>query len=457
MALLILGINHRTAPVEIREKIVFDEAALPHGLAALCGLKSVEEAVIVSTCNRTELYVSANADGSGELADWLDGHHGAAGSIRDRLYLLRDREAVSHCFAVASGLDSMIVGEPQILGQLKEAFRAAAGQGAVGPVLNRLFQQAFSVAKHVRTRTRIGANAVSVAYAAVSLARQIFAGFERHTALLVGAGETIELVAQHLHGNGLARMIVANRNPERAQALATRFSGFGIPLTDLAAHLAEADILICSTAGSEVLITYDMMKTAIKARKHRPMFIGDIAVPRDVEARVADLEDVYLYTIDDLQNVVEENLRSRHRAANQARELVDAEALRFDLTSRTLDAVPTIRGLREDAERIGAEAVRQAQRQLASGRDPAEILGHLAARLTKKLLHTPSLRLRRAGEEGDRALIDAARELFALDERVEDDLAETRSDDFGLTSPPLQEEDEVESSPLPHREEGKGP
>lgn len=429
MALLILGINHRTAPVEIREKIVFDRAALPRGLESLGAVPGVEEAVIVSTCNRTEVYVCAAPERAEDVVGWLDTHHGATGSIRDRLYLLRDREAVKHCFSVACGLDSMIVGEAQILGQLKEAFRVAGAERAVGPVLHRLFQQAFSVAKQVRTHTKIGASAVSVAYAAITLARQIFAGFERHTALLVGAGETIELVARHLHGNGLARMIVANRNLERAQALAARFSGFGIPLADLPAHLDEADILICSTASPEVLVTYDMVKTALKSRKHRPMFIGDIAVPRDVEPRVADLEDVYLYTIDDLQNVVQENLRTRHRAADQARELVAAEALRFDITSRTLDAVPTIRRLREEAERIGAEAVMQAQRQMAGGRDPVEVFEHLAASLTRKLLHAPSRRLRRAGEEEDRALIEAARELFGIeDERGEHEPGDTGED-----------------------------
>jgi glutamyl-tRNA reductase len=416
MALIVLGINHRTAPVEIREQIVFERDRLPLILGQIAALPGVDEAVVVSTCNRTELYLSAEPERAADVVDWLDAHHGAPGSLRDRFYLHRNTEAVRHCFAVACGLDSMIVGEPQILGQVKESFRIASSERRVGPVLNRLFQQAFSVAKQVRTRTRIGASAVSVAYAAVALARQIFSGFERHTALLVGAGETIELVARHLHGHGLTRMIVANRDVERAHALAAPFAGFGIALTDLAAHLDEADILISSTASPGQVVSYDMVKTALKARKRRPVFIVDIAVPRDVEPRVAELEDVYLYTIDDLQNVVQQNLRTREDAAREACELVAAEALRFDQSLGTLDAVPTICKLRAEAERIRSEAVEQARRQMANGRDPSEVFEQLATTLTGKLLHAPSRRLRRAGEEADQALIDAARELFALDD-----------------------------------------
>ncbi|CAN5122443.1 glutamyl-tRNA reductase [soil metagenome] len=427
MALLILGLNHRTAPVEIREQIVFDRPGLPRALESLRNLPGVEEALIVSTCNRTELYVDAEC--AKEVVDWLHAHHGVSGSISDRLYLLHGRQAVEHCFAVACGLDSMVVGEPQILGQLKEAFRVARGENTLGPLLNRLFQRAFSVAKHVRTQTQIGASAVSLAYATVTLARQIFAGFERHTAVLVGAGDTIELVAQHLHGNGLGRMIVANRDLERAQALASRFSGFAVSLSALPAHLDEADILICSTASPEPLVTYEMVKAALKVRKHRPMFIGDIAVPRDVEPRVIELEDVYLYTIDDLQNVVQENLRTRHRAADQARELVAAEARRFDTASRTRDAVPTIRGLREQAERARRAVIEQAQREIAGGRDPRLVIEHLAASLTRKLLHAPSRRLRRAAEEQDRALIDAARELYGLGEVPDLDTEEAETDE----------------------------
>ncbi|HEY0940223.1 MAG TPA: glutamyl-tRNA reductase [Steroidobacter sp.] len=440
MPLVVIGINHRTAPVDIREKMVFAGEELPEALRELAGQPGVREALIVSTCNRTELYCFADDSASGAatltgtgpsvdsspaaadpslaLSAWLANWHDLAAhrlDIDQSLYRMQGSAAVQHLFAVACGLDSLVIGEPQILGQLKDAYRAALDQKVTGPYLNRVMQTAFSVAKRVRTRTRIGANAVSVAYAAVSLAKTVFEKFAGHTALLVGAGETIALAARHLHANGLGRMIVANRSLARAQELAAEFKGFAIGLEDIAAHLPEADIVITSTASPTPVITYQAVKAAVRARKRKPIFMVDIAVPRDIEAEVSTIEDVYMFTIDDLQNVVNENLASRREAARDAEAMLATEVALFEQQLKTLDAVPTIRQLRDDAEAIRSQTAEQARRMLAAGRDPREVVDFLASTLTNRLLHGPSQRLREAAERGDVELLDAARALFAPD------------------------------------------
>jgi glutamyl-tRNA reductase len=412
MPLVVVGINHRTAPVEVREKVVFDPGHLPNALRALAAI-GAHENVIVSTCNRTELYcvVEQPAD----LGAWLENYHGVGRSLAGSLYERHGAAAVEHAFAVASGLDSMVLGEPQILGQLKDAYRAAQDTGTAGPVLNRLFQSTFSVAKRVRTETRIGANAVSVASAAVALARQIFAHFNQHTALLVGAGQTIALAARHLRAQGLQRMIIANRSLDRAQALAAEFSASAITLDALALHLADADIVISSTASQDPVITVKDVAAALSARRRRPMFMVDIAVPRDIEPGVADFEDVYLYTIDDLQGVVTQNLQAREDEAVQARLVIGGEVVRFMSGLRGQDAVPTIRDLRSNAELVRAQTLEHATRLLSGGRSPEDALAYLADTLTHRLLHTPTHQLRQAGETGDEPLISAARRLFELD------------------------------------------
>jgi glutamyl-tRNA reductase len=412
MPLVVVGINHRTAPVEVREKVVFDPSHLPNALRALAS-GGARENVIVSTCNRTELYCVAEQPAG--LGAWLENYHGVGRSLAGCLYEWQDAAAVEHAFAVASGLDSMVLGEPQILGQLKDAYRAAQQSGTAGPLLNRLFQATFSVAKRVRTETRIGANAVSVAYAAVSLARQIFAGFSQHTALLVGAGETIALAARHLHAQGLNRMIIANRSLDRAQALAGEFNASAITLDALAHHLPEADIVVSSTASPHAVITSADVAAALAARRRRPMFMVDIAVPRDIEPAVADFEDVYLYTIDDLQGVVTQNLEAREGEARRARILIEEEVARFMSSLRGQHAVPTIRELRTSAEEVRAQTLEQAVRLLGSGRSADEALAYLADTLTHRLIHAPTHQLRQAGEAGDEALVSAARRLFDLD------------------------------------------
>lgn len=414
MSLVVVGINHRTAPVDVRERVVFEPARVPDALRELASLDEIEEAVIVSTCNRTELYCVTEC-GEAELATWLQNYHQLGSSIRHCLYHHDDMRAVSHVFGVASGLDSMVLGEPQILGQLKDAYRAAQETGTTGPVLNRLFQAAFSVAKRVRTETEIGANAVSVASAAVAMAKTVFASFENRTALMVGAGETVALAARHLHADGLRRMIIANRSLERAQELAAEFQGFAIGLDDIGAHLREADIVVASTASPHAIITRDMAAAALRARKRRPIFMVDIAVPRDIEAAVAELEDVYLFTVDDLQSVVNENMENRRQAAREADRMIATEVDRFELQLRTRSAAPTIRRLRHEAERTREHTLEQARRMLAAGRGTDEVLEFLAATLTNRLIHAPSQRLREAAESGDERIIAAIAEIYRLD------------------------------------------
>jgi glutamyl-tRNA reductase len=412
MPLVVVGINHRTAPLEVREKVVFDPSHLPTALRALAS-GGARENVIVSTCNRTELYCVL--DSAADLGAWLENYHGVGRTLAGSLYERHDAAAVGHAFAVASGLDSMVLGEAQILGQLKDAYRAAQASGTAGPMLNRLFQATFSVAKRVRTETRIGAHAVSVAYAAVSLARQIFAGFAQHTALLVGAGETIALAARHLQAQGIKRMIIANRSLDRAQALAAEFNASAITLDALPGHLAEADIVVCSTASPDPVITAAHVEAALTARRRRPMFMVDIAVPRDIEPAVADFEDVYLYTIDDLEGFVAQNLQARADEAGRARILIEEEVGRFMAGLRGQDAVPTIRELRSHAEAVRAQTLEHAARLLAGGRSPEDALVFLADTLTNRLLHAPTHQLRQAGETGDEPLVNAARRLFDLD------------------------------------------
>jgi glutamyl-tRNA reductase len=419
MPFKILGINHRTAPVEIREKVAFEPGKIGTALEELTGFSDVDEMLIVSTCNRTELYGSYLPGGMSKVRDWLVDYHDLPDGTEKCLYALEHDAAVNHTFAVACGLDSAVLGEPQILGQMKDAYRVANDTGTAGPILHKLFQRAFSVAKQVRTDTDIGSSPVSVAYASVDLARRIFADFSSHTAMLVGAGETIELTARHLKGRGIGRVIVANRSLDRAQALAHRLEGFAIGLDDIHVHLAEVDMIICATASPTALIKHDEIKTALKERRSKPVFIADLAVPRNVESSVADLPDAYLYTVDDLQNVITENLKSRKEAARQARQIIEAEVAQFSRVLQVRGAAPTIRAIRSHAGMVRESLTLQAHRMLDGGRDPDEVIDFLAHTLTNKLIHRPSASLRRAGEQGDDDLLRAARRLFDLEKDVD--------------------------------------
>jgi glutamyl-tRNA reductase len=400
MPINVLGLNHKTAPVALREKVAFSEDRLAAALRTLRQESGVTEAVILSTCNRTELYWSGPATGA-ELSQWLERHHGSNLDLASSLYVLQERLAVAHAFGVAAGLDSMVLGEPQILGQLKDAYRVAHESGSTGPWLNKLFQAAFSAAKRVRSETQIGANAVSLASAAVGLARRMYADLGARSALLVGAGEMIDLAARHFASAGVKRIVIANRTLARAQSLAAEVKAYAVELDALDKELADADIVVSCTASPVPLITKASAAAAVRKRRHRPIFMVDLAVPRDIEPEVADLSDVYLFSIDDLRRLVEQNLQQREAAAGDARLLLEEEVARFLADARAQDAGPAIRALRQRADTIRSQTVEHARRMLQSGKTPDEVIDYLANTLTSRLLHAPTQALRQASETGD--------------------------------------------------------
>lgn len=414
MPLHVLGLNHTTAPVEIREQLIFGGAEAGRALTQVSKLGGIREAVVLSTCNRTEFFVAAEERGIGALRAWLKADQQLSPAAQQALFQLTGDAAIRHLFRVACGLDSMVLGEPQILGQLKEAWRLAEQAGTAGTQLGRLFRHTFSVAKKVRTETGIGSSPVSVAYAAVTLAGQFFTGLPRHTALLIGAGATIELVAQHLVARAIGRMFVANRDVDRAEALAARFGAYALPLTALDGTLPMADIVISSTASPDPVISLAQMQQAIRARKRRPVFAVDMAVPRDLDPAIAELTDVYLYTIDDLDQVVLAGQNSREAAAVDAERILAEEARRYLEIERSKAVAPVITALRDQGDAVRREVLEQARRRLAAGADPDAVLEYLAGSLLKKLLHQPTVRLREAGEASDQELIEAAHELFGL-------------------------------------------
>jgi len=422
MAFIALGINHKTASVEVRERVAFTPEQLVEALQQLCRLTPSREAAILSTCNRSELYLEQDQLSADEVLRWLaDYHQLNLDELRACAYVHQDDAAVRHMMRVACGLDSMILGEPQILGQLKSAYAVAREAGTVGPLLGRLFQATFSTAKSVRTDTAIGENPVSVAFAAVSLAKQIFADLHRSQALLIGAGETISLVARHLHDQGIKRIVVANRTLERASSLAEQFGAHAVLLSEIPDELVNSDIVISSTASQLPILGKGAVERALKKRKHKPIFMVDIAVPRDIEPQVGELDDVYLYTVDDLHEVIEENLKSRQGAAQAAEEMVSAGTQDFMQRLRELLAVDVLRAYRQQAERLRDEELAKAQRLLANGGDAEQVLAMLARGLTNKLLHAPSVQMKKLTAAGRLDALDLAQELFALDEGTPSD------------------------------------
>ncbi len=414
--LVALGINHQTAPVALRERVAFSDDALPATLAALRALPGVEEVALLSTCNRTEVYALTGGDGDA-LVDWLaahpqDGSGRASLALRDYLYRHRDGEAVRHLFRVATGLDSLVLGEPQILGQVKQAWAAARSAGTLGGRLDRLFQHAFVTAKRARTDTRIGANPVSVASAAVRMAEATFARPADSTILLIGAGETIELTALHLVQAKAKRLLFANRTLAHAQELASRHGGVALPLTELDRHLAEADIVFSATAARDPILHRAEVAAALKQRRHRPMLLLDLAVPRDIAPDVAEIDDVFLYTVDDLERVIEENRRNRREAADAAEAIVELQVARFVETLNASAHNGSLKRLRAHGEAARDESLAKAQQMLAAGHDPAAVLQQLAHTLTNRLLHAPTTALREAALNGDVDIVRAAERMF---------------------------------------------
>jgi glutamyl-tRNA reductase len=414
MQLFACGVNHHTAPVSIRERVAFPPDILPKALADVTGERRLaREAAILSTCNRTEIYV--NTQEPANVADWLASFHGLpAREVKPYLYLLPQEQAANHAFRVASGLDSMVLGETQILGQMKQAAAKAHAAGTLGLLLNKLFQRTFAVAKEVRTATEIGANTVSMSAAAVSLAERIFPSISEQAVLFIGAGEMIELVATHFAARKPKRIMVVNRTVERARDLANKFGGEAAALTNLPELLADFDILVTSTASPLPIVGLGMVERAVKIRKHRPMFMVDLAVPRDIESEVGELDDVFLYTVDDLGEVVRQGHDSRTSAVTQAEAIIHARVHEFMHWMDSRKTVPVIRSLRDHGERLRRHELEKAHRALARGDDPRQVLEALSRGLINKLLHDPSHTLNQAGDAEREELARLVSRLYNL-------------------------------------------
>jgi len=413
MQLFAFGINHQTAPLAVREQVSFDVETMEPALHNLVEQGAAKEATILSTCNRTEVYCSTQDPG--RIINWLANYHQMESrEIEPYLYTLSREEAVKHAFRVASGLDSMVLGEPQILGQMKQAVRYAEQAGTLGFLLHKLFQRTFSVAKDVRTQTEIGANLISMAAAAVKLAERIFPSIAEQRVLFIGAGEMIELNAVHFAAKLPKHITVANRTLERAQTLARRINGHAITLAELPDQLAQHDIIVTCTASPLPILGKGMVERALKARKHRPLFIVDLAVPRDVEAEVAELDDVFLYTVDDLAEVVRDGMDARQGAVKEAEVIIDSGVIDFIHWMESREVVPTIRALRDHAERHRRHEMEKALRLLSKGEDAAKVLESLSNGLTNKFLHSPTHALNQVQASEREALLDTVHRIYHL-------------------------------------------
>lgn len=416
MSLKILGLNHNTASLIIREHLVFSDEEIKSALDELKLIISVKEAVILSTCNRSELYLNTDHEGLEKAKSWLIKFKRIDYKTEKYLFIIQDEAAINHLSRVACGLDSMILGEPQILGQLKDAFRLARQHHFISDIFNPLFAHVFSVAKKIRTNTKIGNSPVSVAYAAVTLANQFFSGFKQHTALLIGAGMSIELTAKHLSNKGIGRLFIANRDYKKAQKLAKKFNGYAINLANLDGILEVADILISATSSKNFIITKSQIQEAIRARKRKPIFAVDMAVPRDMEPTIGDLEDIYIYTIDDLEKVILEGQSSRQSAAVNANNILLEETSRFIEKQKSLAINSKIIELREYGEKIKQEVLKQSQKQLKKGDNIDQVLEKNTSNIVNKLLHLPSIKLKEAAEKSDTESIKIISELFNLED-----------------------------------------
>ncbi len=414
MQLTAIGLNHQTAPLSIRERLAFAAAMLPNALRALVGSRTAEEAVILSTCNRTELYCVGEPD---DIVRWLADYRKIPGStLEPYLYRYQTAEAVRHAFRVSCGLDSMVLGEPQILGQIKDAVRVAQEQQTLASTLHALFQKTFAIAKEVRTSTAVGANSVSMAAASVKMAGQIFPDIGELNILFVGAGEMIELVATHFAAKSPRGITVANRTQSRAQELCAKLAAPAAPclLSDLPQRLHEFDVIVSSTASQLPIIGKGMVERALRQRRHQPVFLLDLAVPRDIEAEVADLGDAYLYTVDDMMSVVNSGLAARRQAAAEAEQMVESKVEEFMSWQRRRQSVPLIRSLRDEGERARQQVLENTLKLLAKGVPPEEALARLSVQLTNKLLHAPTSALSKVDAQTAH-LTEALVQVYGLD------------------------------------------
>ena len=412
MQLFTIGVNHTTAPISIRENVAFTDANLRHALNDLTA-QNVAEAAILSTCNRTEIYVQSNSPEF--IVNWLANYHRLdLNNVQPYIYTLANQEAVKHAFRVASGLDSMVLGEPQILGQFKQSVKIAQDAGTLGTLLHKLFQRTFEVAKEVRTNTDIGGSSISMAAAAVKLAQRIFGNISQQKVLFIGAGEMIELCADHFAAQRPKSMTVANRTLERGENLADKIGGSAILLQDLATHFANFDIVITSTASQLPIVGLGMVERAVKTRKHRPIFMVDLAVPRDIEPEVAQLDDVFLYTVDDLAQVVNDGMENRQAAALDAELIVDSRVQTFMQWLAKRDAVPTIKALRNQLDVTRQTELEKALKLIQKGESPEKALEALSNALTNKFLHAPSSALNLAHGDEHAKLENILKQIYQI-------------------------------------------
>ena len=445
MNLIALGINHNTASVEVRERVAFSPDQVVEALQGGVSELPIEEMVLLSTCNRTEIYVIPRSESQPtalvkQLISWLSNYHNLPFiELSEAAYSFETEKAIEHIVKVAAGLDSMVLGEPQIFGQLKSAYAVAVEAGSVGSELQNLFPKLFSIAKKVRSDTAIGENPVSVAYAAVNLANRIFSDLSNSTVLLVGAGETIELVARHLMDSGINNIIIANRTLSRAKELGEKFSAKAVMLSEIPDELFNADIVITSTGSQLPILGKGAVERAVRARKRRPMLMIDIAVPRDIETQVGDLRDVYLYTIDDLSEIVEVNIQNRRSEISKADEVIATGLERLFQESRSLGVVDVVKEYRQMAETIQNNELKKAQNKISRGENPELVLTQFARSLTNKLIHAPTAKLKQAGALEQADLLVKAREILGLDdEDVIKDLGKTdqkNSDEREIDAP----------------------
>jgi glutamyl-tRNA reductase len=422
MPLFTVGISHHTAPIEIREKVAIARSDYSDRVSQLCALPGIEEVLILGTCNRTEIYCLSTAAGKSGLIEWIHRVNDIpAGDLDKHLYQHEGEDAARHLIRVASGLDSLVLGETQILGQLKDAWQQAHDAGSLGKVLDRLFQHTFNAAKSIRTNSGISDHTVSVAYTAVVLARQIFGDLSSQTVVLIGAGEMIQLCGRYLRDHGIAKLLIVNRSRDKAEELAAELGATALTLDQLQEALPRADILISSTASPDPVIMKADIKAALRQRRHRPMFLVDIAVPRDIDPEISKVKDVYLYTIDDLQQVVDENMEQRNAAAQSASGDVDEAVSGFMRWMSGIRAARTLKKIRAQSHEYEEELRERALRKLEAGQDPSEVLEQLTRTLTNKILHWPSKRLREAAESRDYEVLKAADRIFRQEDQAEDE------------------------------------
>jgi glutamyl-tRNA reductase len=422
MPLFTIGISHHTAPIEIREKVAIARSEYSERVSELCALPGVEEVLVLSTCNRTEIYCLSSEIGKSELVDWIHRVNDIpSGELERHFYDFQGEDTARHLVRVASGLDSLVLGETQILGQLKEAWQQAHDARSLGKVLDRLFQHTFNAAKSIRTNSGISDHTVSVAYTAVVLARQIFGDLNSQTVVLLGAGEMVQLCGRYLRDHGIAKLLIVNRSRKKAEELATELDATAMTLDRLGEALPKADILISSTASPEPVIRKMDIKAALRKRRHRPMFLVDIAVPRDIESDVSKLKDVYLYTIDDLQQVVDENLQHRNAAAKSATAEVEEAVAAFMRWLSGIRAARTLKRIREHSHGFEKDLTERALRKLEAGQEASDVLEQMASTLTNKILHLPSKRLREAAETQDYEVLKAVDRVFRQDGQEEEE------------------------------------